>query len=118
MAERKNPKQYANVVASGIFGSDPKSVGRYTTARFAVSQPGKKRSDGTWEDVPSMWYDVMAAGEQLEGVSKGARAIVSGRLSMRVYQEKPQWTIWAESVTAAGEDTPKPMPGTELAFPE
>lgn len=95
------PKQGISVIATGILGSDPKSAGKYTVARLAVSQPGKKRPDGEWDNQPSMWYDVMAAGDQLEGGTKGQYVTVEGRLSMRLYQEKPQWTIWAEKVTEA-----------------
>lgn len=104
------PKQGITVVATGVLGSDPKSAGKYTVARFAVSQPGKKVND-EWENRPSMWFDIMAAGEQLEGGSKGQYVTVEGRLSMGTYQDKPTFTIWAEKVTEAkveGEkDTPK-----------
>lgn len=124
MASSK-PKQGITVVATGILGSDPKSAGKFTTARFAVSQPGKKQPDGTWTDVPSIWLDVMAAGDQLEGGTKGQYVTVEGRMSMRLYQDKPQYTIWAEKITAAtvegqntGNQTHVSTKNAELAFPE
>jgi hypothetical protein len=125
VADKAKVKQVANIVATGVIGSDPKSAGSYTKVRFAVSQPGVKQPDGSYEDRPSIWFDVMAKGEQLEGVSKGDKAVVSGRMSAQISEEYgTQFTIWCESVSpakaeAVTEGKPaKSKPDTELAFPE
>jgi single-stranded DNA-binding protein len=125
VADKAKVKQVANIVATGVIGSDPKSAGSYTKVRFAVSQPGVKQSDGSYEDRPSIWFDVMAKGEQLEGVSKGDKAVVSGRLSAQQSEQYgTQLTIWVDSVKPAVPEAiasapkAKSKPDTELAFPE
>lgn len=122
------PKQSVNVVATGIVASEPTTRGAFTSVRFAVSQPGKKVND-EWVNEPSFWFDLMAKGDQLEGAVKGLYLTISGRLSMRMYQDKPQYTVWLEdakvaTVEGAEQSNPNGLVARaeaktpELAFPE
>ena len=90
---------YINVVSfSGNTGKDAEFVTTTTgkelvKSSLAVWQPGK--------DAPSMWFDLVVwidenkqeVAEALLAQAKGSPIVVEGRLTMRLYQEKPYYTI-------------------------
>lgn len=83
-----------NATITGIIGKDaePVSINSKQYSRFSVAVDGKKDQEPTWVKV------LAYAGKGTQYFKKGAKVIVTGRLTIGVYQDKPDVTVWADNV--------------------
>lgn len=103
MADKK-PQPKVTLTAIGRIGKAPETVGakgKLTKASMAVGQRVKDQA-GVWSDGPTMWFDLLTAGPQLADLQKGQLVSVSGRLSMRTWEDREKATrysyeIWVDS---------------------
>lgn len=80
---------YDQIILRGRAGSDvslyaPQTEDKQTFARFRMAVPrGRRRDDGTWQDLDPLWYTVKAWGALARNISfsvaRGMPLVVVGR---------------------------------------
>jgi len=98
-----------SITVAGHLGTNPETVEgdrkTFGKARMAVSQG---------RDKPSIWFDILAWSQwaiaDLMKAGKGDRVIVTGRLTMREWQEKPQLGISCDSIEIVQKQQPQGAP--------
>lgn len=103
----------ASIVATGRLGKTPESKGKLSVASMAVGQ--RKKVNGEWTDDITIWLDLVAFGDEFGDpgeLSKGDRVVVTGRLTMRIWQEKQHLGIVVEHIKKIG--SPKAKQEAEL----
>lgn len=86
-----------NATIMGTIGRDaePRSIREKQYSSFSVAVEGRKDEGTTWVKV------LAYAGKATKFYRKGARIVATGRLTIGVYNDKPDVTLWADNIEVA-----------------